>query len=99
MSDLFDEIVNKVYSNFSKIKHHKGVLMPAEKRLNDCIVTYKDQDTEALYVILDHDGIFEEQSDNVFKATTGRLYVHCVKSDFKLYPTDEQPALVRVITE
>jgi hypothetical protein len=89
----------KVYSNFSKIKYQKGAPMPAEKRLNECVVTYKDQETNALYVILDNGGVFEAQSENVFKATTGRLYVHCVKSDFKLYPTDEQPVVVQVIKE
>jgi transketolase N-terminal domain/subunit len=99
MSDLFDEIVKKVYSNFSKIKYQKGVSMPSEKRLNECVVTYKDQETPALYVILDNGGVFEEQADNVFKATNGRLYVHCVKSDFKLYPSDEQPAYVQVVKE
>ncbi|MCH5585934.1 hypothetical protein MK805_13385 [Shimazuella sp. AN120528] len=73
--------------------------MPAEKRLNECVVTYKDQDTNALYVILDNGGVFEEQVENVYKATSGRLYVHCVKSDFKLYPTDEEPVLVQVIND
>jgi transketolase N-terminal domain/subunit len=91
--------VKKGYSSFSKIKQEKGAPMPAEKRLNECVVTYKEQETPALYVILDQDGVFEEQADNKFKATTGRLYVHCVKSDFVLYPTNEQPAYVQVVEE
>ncbi|WP_028777696.1 hypothetical protein [Shimazuella kribbensis] len=73
--------------------------MPAEKRLNECVITYKDQETPALYAILDHGGVFEEHDENVFKVTTGRLYVHCVRSDFKLYPSDEQPCYVQIVKD